>query len=324
MERETAKKGAESKKNGREGRKKNKRPEKEDQKTWGASWWGLIFGHLLCQPASVFRVSGSSAVFPGRNETKFSKEQPSLVPHEVLKLLHEQCSLSRRTHLRNTTRFSPPILSAFSPTLPLRRRLLPVPRLRVKYLLMSPTSRVTRSSTRQAASQAASSSSTPAAAVGPPSTVQTPAPASRRKRKTHPESSPAEATSEPPPSARRSKRPRVAPASTQPLPPPAPLVQAAATTTTTRRRKGKAPATMSSPEYVSPLGGSPLPRSALTVGRLGHRQVLLTPQRIHPRHPLVDGPAGTRRPRRAAKVCLASPPSPCPSAISPNPTKKHQ
>ncbi|KAK0708148.1 hypothetical protein B0H67DRAFT_494491 [Lasiosphaeris hirsuta] len=118
------------------------------------------------------------------------------------------------------------------------------------------STRVTRSSARQAASQAVSSSTAvaaaavaatiPATAASPP--VQTPAPPSRRKRKTNPDSSPPEAAAETPTTARRSKRQRVTQASPQPPPPPPTPVQAPASSTSARRRKGKAPATMSSPE----------------------------------------------------------------------------
>ncbi|KAH6618183.1 hypothetical protein B0J18DRAFT_371719 [Chaetomium sp. MPI-SDFR-AT-0129] len=134
------------------------------------------------------------------------------------------------------------------------------------------SSRVTRSSARQAASQAqaastlnppatgaASSTTSPpasASSVHPPPNPPTPTPArSARKRKNNTTSSPPTGATEPPASARRSKRQRVAQASPQPA-------QSAPNTTAppspvSRPRKGKAPATMSSPG--NPEGSAPNP-----------------------------------------------------------------
>lgn len=119
------------------------------------------------------------------------------------------------------------------------------------YLLMS--SRVTRSSARQAASQATSSTpitaSVPAVSVAaappiPPTTTPLP---STRKRKTN--TTPAQGP-ESPSSARRTKRQRVAEASPPPQQPPQPSVSAQTPSSAIRHRKGKAPATMSSPGWV--------------------------------------------------------------------------
>lgn len=115
------------------------------------------------------------------------------------------------------------------------------------YLLMS--SRVTRSSARQAASQAASSIPSTASALPvppPPPIPPTPTPApSARKRKTN--TSPAQGGTESPSSVRKTKRQRVAEASPPPQQPPVP---APTPSSVTRHRKGKAPAAMSSPGCV--------------------------------------------------------------------------
>ncbi|EAQ85246.1 hypothetical protein CHGG_09260 [Chaetomium globosum CBS 148.51] len=126
------------------------------------------------------------------------------------------------------------------------------------------SSRVTRSSARQAASQAAAAASSSTTTTGaatlssappPPPTPPTPKPAaSARKRKTN--ISPAQGAAESPSSSRRPKRPRVAQASPQPQPPPAPEL------TSTSRRKGKDLATMSSPG--TPAGPAQHPENPST------------------------------------------------------------
>ncbi|KAK4101581.1 hypothetical protein N658DRAFT_425145 [Parathielavia hyrcaniae] len=123
------------------------------------------------------------------------------------------------------------------------------------------SSRVTRSSARQAASQAASSISHSTAAAAsdsapaPPPIPPTPTAApSARKRKNS--TGPAQASTESPSSARRPKRQRVAQASPQPQPAPVP----APATSVSRRRKGKAPTTMSSPG--APAGPANPPENA--------------------------------------------------------------
>ncbi|KAH6843173.1 hypothetical protein B0I37DRAFT_357165 [Chaetomium sp. MPI-CAGE-AT-0009] len=125
------------------------------------------------------------------------------------------------------------------------------------------SSRVTRSSARQAASQAAAAASsttttgaaTPSSAPPPPPTPPTPKPApSARKRKNN--TSPAQGAAESPSSSRRPKRQRVAQASPQPQPPPVPEL------TPSSRRKGKDLATMSSPG--TPAGPAQSPENPPT------------------------------------------------------------
>ncbi|KAH6887572.1 hypothetical protein B0T10DRAFT_562785 [Thelonectria olida] len=104
------------------------------------------------------------------------------------------------------------------------------------------SSRITRSSARQAASLAAqSSSSAPAAAADVP-TASAPAPASRKRKNLATEKSPT-TTSQPAPSGRRSKRRKIPDSSSvAPTNPPPNRPQ----------RKGKTPATMDSPDNGRP------------------------------------------------------------------------
>jgi hypothetical protein len=169
------------------------------------------------------------------------------------------------------------------------------------------SSRVTRSSARQAASQAAAAaaSSNPTTAAADPSSAPTPTPAtSTRKRKTN-NTTPAQGATESPSSTRRPKRQRVAQPSPQPQPPPAP---APTPSSVSRRRQGKAPATMSSPGCVGP---SSLPcQTWLEMLILGTepQQVLLTPPKTLPRRRLAGDPAETKRSRRIPEMKPPFPP----------------
>ncbi|KAK4128116.1 hypothetical protein N657DRAFT_675945 [Parathielavia appendiculata] len=181
------------------------------------------------------------------------------------------------------------------------------------------SSRVTRSSARQAARQAASSIShstaaaTPESAPAPPPTLPTPTAApSTRKRKNN--TSPAQASTEPPSSARRPKRQRVAQPSPQPQPAPLP---APSTFSVSRRKKGKAPTTMSSPG--APAGPANPPENAPSASSnrrsSRHKKTVasargMPPPPVHLRaHNLtlpapdesgVQGPSSSRRSKRVA------------------------
>lgn len=165
------------------------------------------------------------------------------------------------------------------------------------------SSRVTRSSTRKAADQAANqadqASPTPAAASASAAAVHTPAPSSaRKKRKTQPQTSPGGTNTESPSSGHRSKRLRV---TQEPPPPPPPAARPAqpAPVAAPRRRKGKAPATMSSPEYVAArsLSVPHLPGSLADFLQVRRRPPPATQKatRTPSRHPRVEGPAATSK-----------------------------
>jgi hypothetical protein len=125
-------------------------------------------------------------------------------------------------------------------------------------LLMS--SRVTRSSARQAASQAGHLRSPAAVDAAPadPASLSTSVPStaaatpgglqlSRKRKASLQDLSPVQPSPEPLTSTRRSKRQKV-PENKRPLPPPAQSLAKEPLAASSRRKQGKVPATMSSPE----------------------------------------------------------------------------
>ncbi|KAL2187602.1 hypothetical protein L209DRAFT_685765 [Thermothelomyces heterothallicus CBS 203.75] len=161
------------------------------------------------------------------------------------------------------------------------------------------SSRVTRSSARQAASQRAASANptttagAPSSAPPPPPIPPTPTPApSGRKRKNH--TSPPQVATESPSSTRRSKRQRV----TQALPHPQPSPASAATPSSSRRTKGKAPATMSSPgSPTSPASHLDNPTSASSSRRSSRNKKSASTAKDDPTAPATSS---NRRSKRTA------------------------
>ncbi|KAK1755641.1 ubiquitin fusion degradation protein 4 [Echria macrotheca] len=167
----------------------------------------------------------------------------------------------------------------------------------------SPSSRVTRSSTRQAASNAASTSSAPAAAAVAATlpAAQTPqVPSSRRKRKTRADASPAEEAPEQAASTRRSKRPRVAQTPTQPPPPPPALAQVTSSLAASRRRQGKSALTMSSPEVPGGPTNPPENQQSASSSRRSSRHKKTAPGGQVQESSTSTTPGSTRRSKKTA------------------------
>ncbi|KAL2260782.1 hypothetical protein VTK26DRAFT_5120 [Humicola hyalothermophila] len=160
----------------------------------------------------------------------------------------------------------------------------------------STPARITRSSARQAASQS-NSANPPTATIDPPTTAAPPIPPGTRKRKTNTETSPTQATAESPSSTRRPKRQRVTQA-LQPAQPPS--LPVPSQTPASRRRKGKAPATMSSPEapagFANPSDNQP-PPSASSSRRSSRNKKAVSNARDEP---AVSAPSSSRRSKRTA------------------------
>ncbi|KAK4135006.1 hypothetical protein BT67DRAFT_289064 [Trichocladium antarcticum] len=160
------------------------------------------------------------------------------------------------------------------------------------------SSRITRSSARQAASHAASqippSVPPPAATAAPLSATATPSiPTSTRKRKKNTQTSPTQGAAEPPSSARKPKRQRVAQSSPQSHPHSLP---APAASPVSRRMKDKAPATMSSLETPAGPANPADDQPSAPSSRRSNRNKKIVPQD----EPAIPAPSSSRRSRRTA------------------------